>query len=322
MSMTSSSRSLASMPPPPPIIQLPRAAAALQARALAKLTAITEATEQARDTAQAAMRRRMAALEEMQRAESLRAELAHARVEPQRLKAADVALADAKAAFARRAKLSDDASAAAAPVLALTERLLGYIRDNGSALKPAAPAAVKMGPTAPAVRLHEVRLRIAQLAEEAAAIRRAPAPDSEIATAVRARVDALAETGRPRVSASGSVTWTQTRAQVFDPDGKTAGMALVPDTMAALCWLDADKMTARLTAQVFEERKAAGVAPGLARAERMATLQKLATEILGAERLEEALLVALEEKGSPLPRRPDADPRAILELDGPAPSQS
>jgi hypothetical protein len=319
-----STRPAPSISPMPPAVQMPRSAASLPPRAKQKLATMIEQAEQARDAARSAMLRQMAALEELNRATSLRNQLIEeirstGRRDDQQFQRLEAAVADARAVLQRRQQLAEKASAAAAPIGRLVEHLLSYINDHHTGVKAAAPVALKMAGS-PAAQLHSIRLELQKLQARAAAVREASPTDAEVAAAIRAKVDALAACGKPLVGdGTRELHWPSVRVNTF-ADGHTAGMATIPDAMAVLAWLNPAAMAARLVEEALAERQAAGREPGLPRQERMAQLAAMAKEVLALERNEEAVLVAMAERGTALPRRPDADPRAVLEVEGPPPS--
>ena len=82
------------------------------------------------------------------------------------------------------------------------------------------------------------------------------------------------------------------------------------EAAAFLIWLFHDDIKRRLDELVGEDGPGA-----LAYDQREQLIEKLAAERLAIERAEEAAIVAAEAEGTFIPRRPDADPRAVLEIE-------
>lgn len=78
-----------------------------------------------------------------------------------------------------------------------------------------------------------------------------------------------------------------------------------------LAWLMGDAMVARLHAAI----DGADYRPGPPMAERPARIAALKDEMLKLEQREEAIICQAEELGISIPRRPDADPVAVLAYD-------
>lgn len=291
----------------------------LPAQARAKLAALDEALTATDDASFAAYKRRMAASADARRAEeALRQISEHSKPDLAQVKAATAAVTEARAIEDRRAVLSDEATAAADPLRRLVARITAYIEQGHEGLREAPPIALKASP-ALAVQLHDARLRIEELSKTREAIATAPAPDSEIAEAIRAQVDELAAKGRPLHVGQHESVWRTESAETWT-DGHIAGLTHVPDAPALMAWLQPEVMRQRLLEQIMAERRAAGAVPGLPKAERKAKLAQLEAMLLDSERLEEGLLEAMEAKGTSLPRRETADVRAVLAIVGPPPA--
>lgn len=195
-------------------------------------------------------------------------------------------------------------------------RYLTVTRDEG--LTDATLPAVKRGDLG--AQIAAARRAVDELRAERKATRDAPCTDAELLASISAEVKALAVAGRPHASltAEGSITWPRADARVSALAGTAVGVS-TPDTLAVLAWLDGPRLVERLHGDALERLRGSGVKPGLPRPERDAAIARLDLAILDAERLEEAVVEALLAAGTVTARRPDADPRAVLGVTGPAP---
>ena len=208
------------------------------------------------------------------------------------------------------------------------EKLAGLVRavedwlrtlPEGAAIKPhdgALPKPKKGEAGVDAVE--RLRQRIDALGTELDTVRHAPLPAAEVKRRARAQIEALAERGRPKVSNSASdggwIEWPKAPVQVgvvvVGAQGVTIGDA--PDPMALIAWVHRDALVAGVEALVDAAADPAAL-DEKARRDRIAAL---ASEILGVERGEEAAIEAIEAAGLQFVRRPEADPRAVLNLAG------
>jgi hypothetical protein len=149
--------------------------------------------------------------------------------------------------------------------------------------------------------VNRVRDEIAKTLKERLDVQQAGLPIEEMRAQVRKFVSEQARKGRPRVLAS------HDGFQVQYDDGR--GFTPGGDWGAILCWLIEERMTEELD-RIIE----AMPAPALAvtpseKAERLSTIKG---KLLELERQEEAIIDAAEKDGQDIPRRPNADPAAIL----------
>ena len=233
-------------------------------------------------------------------------------------------LAAARVEFDRRRAISEASDEASQPLSALATRITDYLQNNlGSTYGDAPPPVVKVVSTKFAAQIEQARRAVSELVAERDATRTAPAADGELRRGIEAAVADMATRGRPLLArgADGIINWPTHRAEVFTMGGGVGGTT-VPDAIAALAWFSPDTMTEKLYAEAVEQRRATGQPPGLPRAARTEALIRLEAQILAAERMEEATIVALEASGFPVVRRPEADVRAVLGFDGPAPASS
>jgi hypothetical protein len=184
----------------------------------------------------------------------------------------------------------------------------------GTRITDHAGAAVKLRKGADAgTELATVRDRIAHLHADAHEVRSAPLPLAEIRALIASHVAGLAEAGRPTVHylIDGALpTWPMTQHLAMAKDAVSYEM---PDLAGALAWLFREQLTARLIDDVQSLMSDEDEAHALAPAERARRSREIADEILAAERIEESFVEMTNAS-----RRLDADPRAILGIDGPA----
>ena len=173
--------------------------------------------------------------------------------------------------------------------------------------------------------LAALRQRLSELRDEISDVLSAPPPSSQVKTAMRAQVAALAERGRPNylgaIEAGQPIKFPelQIQSQVATAAGIGISYQSAPDMLGLFCWLHGEEIIAGMEADINELADDAGA---LSDDEKARREQELRAAILDAERSEEAAIEALELSGAPVARRPDCDPRAVLNLasDLPAPA--
>lgn len=164
----------------------------------------------------------------------------------------------------------------------------------------------------PVAAVDKIRAGYSDLDAEETQIKSAPLPIKELHQRIKAEVDAAAEKGEPTVSVrsrEGNLTSLENRLKMhLGPNSS----GLLGDAGASFfVWMMKDEIVNKLTAM-------AGVkdAPGaLTDQQQKAALSDLAARRLKAARQEEALILGAEAKGIKIPRRRDADPRAVLEIE-------
>ncbi len=181
-------------------------------------------------------------------------------------------------------------------------------RQNTAAvfeMAPAVKAELHDGLTL-AETVEEIRRRIDCLQQNLDVVRMAPEPRASLKEKAAQLVKDLAARGRPKVSAGSSgitVAFTDPRA------GTT--MASRDDVAAIAAWLHESAMVSAIEREI--DLLPEGVAP-LPTEERERRLSQLAADLEHLERVEEQWILAAELDGIPVIRRPDADPRAILQI--------
>jgi hypothetical protein len=229
------------------------------------------------------------------------------------------AAAAAAAEVSERAEALRVAQEEGTPAIQTASALNAYLNAlPADALLRDTPTAVPKARVDLRDQLQAARRAVEQLVAERDATRDAPPAEADVVAMIKAHVAPLAERGRPLI-ATDAVHWPTARADVFAE--KSLGV-LVPDALAAMAWLQPELLIERLHAEARAMVKASGRQPGMPAAQRASAITALEASILEAERLEEAVLVAMEAAGVAAARRPTADPRAVLGITGPAPASN
>ncbi len=186
------------------------------------------------------------------------------------------------------------------------ERLTAYVVEAGSLKDATANAAPKPKQGTHAWMVDGViRPELAALDDEAAELELAPAPVDDLVTRAYAEIDRLGSAPRfdARIRGESPVKFGPA---YYMPS--SSGYA--PDEFLArsLVALFAPELKAKVETFI---RDSAPV-NGMSDAERAARLAAIEDRKLELERQEEAHIVASEQAGTPILRRPDADPRAVL----------
>ena len=314
--------------PPPPATRLPKATARLPQPARAKLHALTMRHDAERDLCRGTAHRYTEAAERVRRLadqlEDLESERQQTGKMPLQFDGVKAEHAEALADMAQRQPAMDAADEAAAPLAAIMARVMGYLDRNRDADFAEIPA-VTVKPTGRhSAQIEAARKAVEELQAEREAVRTARAADEDLRRGVDQVVGELVAAGRPMLGRvdSGYVDWPKMDAEVFYPSDIGRIAVRVPAALAQVAWLLPELVRESLLAEAITQRDAYGQAPGLPRDERAKVLATLEERILTAERSEEAVIMALEGVGFPVPRRPDADPRAVLGIDGPAPGEA
>jgi hypothetical protein len=154
--------------------------------------------------------------------------------------------------------------------------------------------------------LATLRERIAAIKIDQAALNQAPLPRAD----VFARIDAdLAHRLQHLPSGCNGMSWVwpdRGALHLVNQDPKSAE--------ALIIWLHGDALRKRLRAEVDSVLE--GLPAGLTDAQRREQELKLSRELFDLELAEERLISAAESQGRFIARRPDADPRALVEVAG------
>ena len=206
-------------------------------------------------------------------------------------------------------------------------RYVGRLPSNGSVLRfeGRVDAQVPAGDT-PAMAVEGRRRRIRELRSDLDMVRVAPYPTKEAKERARAKIHELAEAGRADVSdlvaRRGPIVWPieTTRAPIMSAKRNDHGFAVVesPNTVAMFACLFQDHLVQYLDREID---RASDDELALTDSQRAERSTEISAAILLCEREEEALIERMESQGVVMPRRVDADPRAVLGLssDMPAP---
>jgi hypothetical protein len=168
--------------------------------------------------------------------------------------------------------------------------------------------------------IERIRSRTRELEADERAVRAAPMPSALVKEKITAEVEALARRGAPDVFGAikhrgEGVKWPSARADVvlYPAPGTDPAKPVVttPDTLALLAWLAKDELVAALTAEI-DARADDGAA--LTHEQRADRLAEIDIDLLNVERDEEALVEMAHRAGTPVDRRPDASPLAVLGL--------
>lgn len=156
-----------------------------------------------------------------------------------------------------------------------------------------------------------LRDEVAELQAERHRVASAPIPADEAKAAMRREIEALAEAGMPDVGRcleGHSIRWPTKKLL-----GANGGLLVFDflDVQALVAWLDRDRLIARLEDEIDAM---ADPAEALTDAQRQKEDARLRAEVLRVEREEEAAISAAAAEGTTIPRRRNADPRAVLEL--------
>jgi hypothetical protein len=145
----------------------------------------------------------------------------------------------------------------------------------------------------------------------------APYPSSLLKEKARAEIDALAERGRPQVSLYGHrIEWPSVPVHVRWTDG--GGTGGTADAVGIAVWANRHAITEAIEREIDE---IADDAAALTDAQRSKALSDIDRDTLHAEREEEGFIRLSEQAGTPIARRGNHDPRAVLDLCGTLPAK-
>jgi hypothetical protein len=227
----------------------------------------------------------------------------------------------AKAEVSRLQAIHDNRVAAWQTIGRLVTEIEKWLRAIRSDVEIAAYAGPQplVGRLPPTKAIERYRSELERLHNELEQVECAPIPSAEAKRIARDHVAELARLGKPDVT-------TLLCADVFGERGikfQTVGVDVrtihrarvgqgeVVDPLALAAWLHSEAMIAKLDAEIDA---AANDGRALCDADRERRKTQLRAEILAVERAEELTIVSAEGEGSAIPRRPDADPRAVLNL--------
>jgi hypothetical protein len=230
-----------------------------------------------------------------------------------------------QAEFARRNEAYQARNARWGTVKKLVTRIENYVGGLPSSTRIelySQPLAARLGiggkrasASSPREAIDAARREIEALTARIAEIESAPYPLAEAVAKIEAAVDALAVNGAPELDgilAGG-------REIVWPSDIRLMGEGAmsIPDVPALIAWLDPLALKRRLVGEL--EEAVGDDKNAIPRADRPKMIADVRERLLVIERIEEAAISELEETGIEFERRPEADPRAVLSVNGPAP---
>lgn len=148
--------------------------------------------------------------------------------------------------------------------------------------------------------IKRVRLEISAAQSDLRKLSQAGPRAADLKRAARNYVMRLAETGRPKITAT---------HEKFEIEFQTGGFTLAPNVRAIFSWLDPNALIKRLEDEIDALPVPALTLSLKEKNERLAVAK---TKVLILEREEEALIEAASADGQQIVRRYDADPQAIL----------
>jgi hypothetical protein len=170
--------------------------------------------------------------------------------------------------------------------------------------------------SSPREAIDAARREIETLTARIAEIEAAPYPLAEAVAKIEAAVDALATNGAPELdgilAGGNEIVWPSDIRLMGE------GAISIPDVPAFVAWLDPLALKRRLVGEL-EEAVGDDDKDAIPRADRLKMIGDVRERLLAVERIEEAAIGELEEAGVEFERRPNADPRAVLSINGPAP---
>lgn len=247
------------------------------------------------------------------------------------LRSAMANLARAKTELAIATDLRDARAHRSGQLSAIIRNCETYLKSQtrGISLKEHPPIEVDLKKSETiSSAIDRARKEIAKLGADLHSIRSAPIPSSVVKARARAQIGGMAADGRPDCFAaieSGEpikFPHTNYRADTFLNAYGVQGLMIVdgvvdtnmPSTFGVMAWLFTDQLTSKVESWIDQ---CADDANALSDADRAKKLAATHAEILEVERQEEALIEMAATQGHEVGRRPEADPRAVLGIDGP-----
>jgi hypothetical protein len=155
--------------------------------------------------------------------------------------------------------------------------------------------------------IERLRSEIADTHNHLDVVKGAPLPVADIKALCRARVKAMAARPRVWVGARGEFAMSFVDAQRIDT------LASLDDIAAMLAFADPESFSKRLEDEIDRQLGDQTLAT-MPKGERERRTAELAEQLLELERQEEALIDSAQAQGQDIPRRENADPRAVLQI--------
>lgn len=209
---------------------------------------------------------------------------------------------------ARRAEVSRciesvrRASAAAQEAASESDRIADFLAENrGKKWRHVGISAPKLKPgQTHSEAVATARSDLDKLGDERQAVELAPAPAADLLRHTKASIQRLAAKGEPSLDR---------RIRGTDPFKLERHLENPGVGVKFLIWLWRDLIEAEVEHQIGEDQPGA-----LTDAEREKCLAAVDARLLEVARAEEAIIVAAAAQGQRIPRRPDANPLAVLEI--------
>lgn len=234
----------------------------------------------------------------------------------EKVTAAQKAINDAEAAERAQNQIVEEKTATWQTASGVFTKVSKWLSDNAGSGFAACPVEIDRRQLAkPGEGLGKQREAVAQLKAELRRVQAAPLPSSTAKDLARRQLAELAKRARPNVAelveAGGAIRWPNYHESfsTLGIDTATRGAIPLPNVNGLLAWLMPDALAAALDAEIDA---VADDTAAMEPAQRETREARLLDEILEAERVEEALIVACEAAGIVAERRPDASPLAIL----------
>lgn len=218
----------------------------------------------------------------------------------------------AKREFDRRREADEARDARALPLVALVQNLEDALRKlpEGVRLVPVkTPEARIKAPVQDAIAA--VRAEVRTVEADLRATQAAPVTSAMAKAMARQQIEELADSGKPYLSELIDAG----RPMSFRWKSHTTPLSqtiLVPDSVGLLCWLHRDALIAAVEREIDDLASDEHALDDATRARR---LSQLSSRRLELERHEESLIELAASQGLDLPRRPNADVRAVLGVD-------
>jgi hypothetical protein len=298
----------------------------LPAEAREKLERLREKAEVAKTIASIPYRRTKDIAVNRENAKLRREELLHRhryRTDSPEIVKLDASIASFDAEISKLADKKNLQDADARALGALVGACERYVEETAGKLSSTPPPALPKITKPLADEVESVRAKIEKHRATIRAAINAPITAAMAKERAEARIRALAIEGAPDfvgLTEGGSdIDWPAVDKAPFlvagvGGAGITEGRTET-NFLALIVWGLRDQLVAYAHANIDEIM--ADDAGALTEEERAATITKATAEMLADERLEEALIAHAEQMAMSIPRRADADPRAVLGVDGP-----
>ena len=204
----------------------------------------------------------------------------------------------------------------AAPIIS-TANILAWLKDQGDTQFVAAHTPNKIGRIEVlAVALEKNRDAQAQVQDQLVAIESEPLTAADAKAAMRAEIEAMAESGQPNISplfAGQPIVWAtrQFLTHTLGGDHPHGVSTSIRDASALTVWINRELIINKLDQLIDAEATTSGA---LSREERARELAERSANLLLLQRQEEAIIERLEAQGQVI-RRQCTDPLVLLGIE-------